>query len=154
MKAAAYWIANFFGAGLVPRAPGTAGSLASLIIWVPMLVTNTPWYFKLLALLLLYIVGVWASNLVCKKLKSKDPGIIVIDEVVGQGVALFFALPTFTNVVLGFLLFRLFDIAKPWPCKNAEEMNGGTGVMLDDVFAGFYTIISLAIINWIIAAAI
>lgn len=154
MKSAAYWIANFFGAGLVPRAPGTAGSLASLIIWVPMLMVATPWYFKLLAIVLLYMVGVWASNIVCRKLKSKDPSIVVIDEVVGQGIALFFALPTFTNVILGFFLFRLFDIAKPWPCRNAEEIEGGTGVMLDDVFAGVYTIFALGIINWIIAAAI
>ena len=134
----------------MPGAPGTAGSLASLFIWAPMVITSTPWYFWVLLIAVLYIIGVWASNSVQKHMHKKDPGLIVIDEVVGQGIALMFAMPNFVNIVLGFILFRLFDVLKPWPANVAEEINGGTGVMLDDVIAGIYAAIVLALFNGVI----
>jgi len=151
VKAAAYWIATFFGSGLAPVAPGTAGSLASLFIWAPVVMTSTPWYFRLILIVLLYIVGTAASSLTEKKLGKKDPGCIVIDEVVGQGVALFLAGPTLINIVLGFLLFRVFDILKPWPANIAEKnFDGGTGIMLDDVVAGIYAMLVLLVFNLVV----
>ena len=151
MKAAAYWIATFFGSGLSPIAPGTAGSVASLFIWAPVVMTNTPWYFRLLLILALYILGTAASNITERKLNKKDPGLIVIDEVVGQGVALFFAGPSILNIILGFLLFRIFDILKPWPVNLAEKnFTGGTGIMLDDVVAGIYAMMVLGVFNLLV----
>ena len=147
---------NLFGSGLSPIAPGTAGSLASLFIWAPVVMTNTPWYFRLLLILVLYILGTAASSITEKKLTAKnpdqkDPGFIVIDEVVGQGVALFLAGPSVLNIILGFLLFRIFDILKPWPVNLAEKnFASGTGIMLDDVVAGIYAMIVLGVFNLLI----
>ena len=131
-------LATWFGAGLSPIAPGTAGSLAALpfavgFAWIGG--TALLAFCTVLALL----AGIWASNAVVRTSGSRDPGEIVIDEVAGQWLALTFLPLDLLAYVLGFALFRAFDIVKPWPASWIDrEMHGGLGIMLDDIIAGGY----------------
>jgi phosphatidylglycerophosphatase A len=130
----AYVLATWFGCGRVPVAPGTAGTLGAIPLYLlirplgPMVVLGTA--------LLLAAVGVWASGHVIAKTGEKDPQVIVIDEVVGVLVTLSASSPTWTSVVVGFILFRIFDQWKPWPARSLEGLQGGWGVVMDDVAAG------------------
>lgn len=139
------WIASGFGSGLSPIAPGTAGSLAALVPWFALRELPLPWYALVIAFA--FALGVWASNIVIAKLRVQDPGVIVWDEFVGQWIALapLLALPRgWPWILAGFALFRLFDIWKPWPVSWADRrVQGGLGVMLDDVLAGVYAAILL-----------
>ncbi|WP_347261864.1 phosphatidylglycerophosphatase A [Rudaea sp.] len=143
------WIACGFGSGLSPVAPGTAGSLAALLPWFALRESPWPWY--LAAVAFAFALGVWACARVVAKLRIDDPGFVVWDEFVGQWIAL---LPlawlpfAWWQPVLGFALFRLFDIAKPWPVSWADRnIEGGLGVMLDDVLAGIYAALALAMLS-------
>lgn len=141
------WIASGFGSGLSPVAPGTAGSLAALLPWFALRELPLPWYALVLALA--FALGVWASNIVVAKLRVQDPGVIVWDEFVGQWIALapLLVWPRgWPWIAAGFVLFRLFDIRKPWPVSWADRrVKGGLGVMLDDVLAGAYAAIVLGL---------
>lgn len=142
------WIACGFGSGLSPVAPGTVGSAVALLPWLALRELPWPWYFVTLALA--FVVGVWAANVMVARLRLADPGAIVWDEFVGQWIALapllWFA-HDWRWVVAGFVLFRLFDVWKPWPVSWADRaVKGGLGVMLDDVLAGAYAAIALAIL--------
>lgn len=141
----AYWIANGAGAGLSPIAPGTVGAAEGVGIF---LITNAALGHKpvahlvaLIALnILVFVLGVWAANRTCEMCGLKDPGVIVIDEVSGQLIAitpLAFA-PSVAGIIAAFLLFRLFDIFKPYPIRRLEHLRGGLGVMADDALAGLY----------------
>lgn len=141
------WIASGFGSGLSPFAPGTAGSAAALVPWYFLREMPMPWL--LLTIAIAFLVGVWASNVVIERLKISDPGVIVWDEFVGQWISL---LPLIVMsrhmlwIVVGFFLFRIFDIWKPWPCSWADRVvKGGFGVMLDDALAGVYAAAVLAL---------
>ena len=141
------WIACGLGSGLSPNAPGTAGSAAALIPWFAL--RELPWPLFALVVGLAFVLGVWASNIVIAKLRIEDPGVIVWDEFVGQWIALA-PLPWFTRdarwIIAAFLLFRVFDIWKPWPVSLADrQVKGGFGVMLDDVVAGVYAAIGIMI---------
>jgi phosphatidylglycerophosphatase A len=143
------WIATGFGSGLSPFAPGTVGSAVALIPWFAL--RELPLPFVLLLIAAAFALGVWASNGVIAKLSIDDPGLIVWDEFVGQWIALL-PLLWFTRndawILAAFVLFRLFDIAKPWPVSWADRaIKGGFGVMLDDVLAGLYAALVLAIIR-------
>lgn len=140
-------IASWFGAGLSPKAPGTVGSLFSLVLWAPLVMLEAPWWARLLAALVVFGVGVAVSNVVVKD-RGEDPQVIVIDEVAGMGVTLLLAAPSITVLVLGFLCFRVFDIAKPWPVSWADQkIGGGLGVMADDMLAGVYAFAVLSLIE-------
>ena len=91
--------------------------------------------------LLLFAIGVWASSRACKKIGLEDPGEVVIDEVSGQliGIAPLALAPSLTGAAVAFLLFRLFDIFKPYPIRKLESLPSGLGVMSDDALAGIYT---------------
>jgi phosphatidylglycerophosphatase A len=136
-------IATWFGAGLLPFMPGTWGSLAALpFAWI------IAWLFGARALLLaaavLFVIGWWAAAQVTRASGVEDAGSIVVDEVAGQWLALVVTPPDLIAYALGFVLFRLFDIAKPWPARWADEtLGGGFGVMADDVVAGFYAATAL-----------
>lgn len=141
------WIASGFGSGLSPVAPGTAGSAAALLPWLALRELPLPMFAAVLVLA--FVLGVWASNIVIAKLHIEDPGVIVWDEFVGQWIALapllWFA-RTWPWIIAGFVLFRLFDIWKPWPVSWADrKVKGGLGVMLDDVIAGVYAAIVLLV---------
>ncbi|MBV8577402.1 MAG: phosphatidylglycerophosphatase A [Acetobacteraceae bacterium] len=125
-------IAGFFGCGRVPITPGTAGSLAALLIGWPLLLL--PGWVLSCAALLATLAGLWAIK-VCGA--EDDPGWIVIDEVAGQWIALLgLAAPTSLGLLAAFLLFRLLDIVKPGPVGWADRQPGAAGVMADDVIAG------------------
>ena len=94
-----------------------------------------------------FVLGVWVSDRVAKHMEVKDPGGIVWDEFVGMWITLLW-LPSEIWLLPAFLLFRLFDIWKPWPVRVADEkLAGGLGIMLDDVFAGFYALVAVQILN-------
>lgn len=144
------WIASGCGSGLSPFAPGTAGSLAALIPWFAL--RELPASAYVLVVVAAFALGVWASNIVVADLRVADPGAIVWDEFVGQWIALapLVVWPRgWPWIAAGFVLFRLFDISKPWPVSWADRrIKGGLGVMLDDVLAGVYAAIVLAVAAW------
>lgn len=142
-------IATWFGSGLLPRMPGTWGSLAALpFAWVILVQLGPLWL--LAASLVLFFAGCWASAAILGEDRARDPGYIVVDEVAGQFLALAPAAPDPTLFAIGFVLFRLADIVKPWPASWADrEVKGGLGVMLDDMVAGGYVaVIMLALGLW------
>ena len=134
----AFLIATWFGAGKSPKAPGTCGSLAALpFAWVITAYGNP--YVLLFAAFVLYFIGVRAADEVMAEMKVHDPGMIVVDEVVGQWISVCAAPLSLPAYAAGFALFRLFDITKPLLVGWADKkVKGGTGVMLDDVFAGVF----------------
>jgi phosphatidylglycerophosphatase A len=133
-----YFLATGFFSGYSPIAPGTVGSLLVLILFF--LFPSFPIISHFLLILLLIIVGVWSSSKVASD-KGKDPSIVVIDEMAGMLIALFVLPKTFFIFFLAFILFRFFDITKPFPIKAVEKLPGGWGIMMDDVVAGLYSLL-------------
>ncbi len=138
-------VSTWFGSGLIPGPSGTWGSLAALPFAWLILLWAGPWGLVLGAALA-FAVGVWASDRYAAAIGKKDPGAVVIDEVAGQWLALA-PLPLDPLAFLGsFFLFRFFDIVKPWPAGWCDRnLDGGWGIMVDDIFAGLYA----AIAGWI-----
>ena len=141
------WIASGFGSGFSPVASGTVGSAVALIPWFALRELNLASY--LLALAAAFALGVWASGIVIRRLGVEDPGVVVWDEFVGQWIAL---LPLVVAprgwpwIGAAFVLFRVFDVWKPWPASWADRhVKGGFGAMLDDAFAGAYAALVLAV---------
>ncbi len=140
---------SVFGIGFIPFASGTFGSLAGLIIGYVLNLINYNLLFIIIPML--FILGVIASNTYQKQTGEKDSSVIVIDEVVGQLIAMMFVMDDYVLVFISFIIFRLFDIYKPWPASYADKkMTGGFGVMLDDVFAGIYTAIFIFLISYLL----
>jgi phosphatidylglycerophosphatase A len=142
------WIATGLGSGLSPLAPGTAGSLAAVLPWLA-LRELAPAYYAL-AIVLALALGVWACAWAVRTSGIADPSFAVWDEFVGLWIAL---APIAGRAVAwewvfaGFILFRIFDIWKPWPVSWADRhVSGALGVMLDDVIAGLYAAIALALL--------
>ncbi len=141
-----YFLAFGLGSGLAPRAPGTAGSALGLLLFIPALYAPLP--VQLGIIFLGFILGVWISDRVAVHMEVKDPGGIVWDEFVGMWITLLW-LPSLIWLIPAFLLFRLFDIWKPWPVRVADEkLAGGFGIMLDDVIAGLYALAAVQILNY------
>ncbi len=133
-------IITFFGVGLLPIAPGTFGSLAGLLLGIIAFSINNIAIFILIPIL--FVTCIICSNIHQNKTGKKDDSIIVIDEVVGQLIAMIYAKDNIELIIISFIIFRIFDIIKPWPASYADKkIDGGLGVMLDDVFAGLYTAI-------------
>ena len=131
-------LASVFGAGYAPVASGTVGSFVTVVaIW---LLPLTPLRIAV-ALVVVILVGIWAGSRVERVLGKKDPGVIVIDEVAGMLLSVILLPRTIPVLVTAFLLFRLFDIWKPFPARESQALTGGVGVMVDDLIAGFYTLI-------------
>lgn len=130
-----HWIAFGLGSGLIPWAPGTFGTLAAIpLYW---LLSPLPLAAYLAALAGFFGLGVWACGRTARDLGGEDPGSIVWDEVVGYLVAMTAAPGGWPWLLAGFLLFRLFDIWKPWPIRWLDRhIRGGLGIMLDDLAAG------------------
>jgi phosphatidylglycerophosphatase A len=141
-----YILATGFGTGYAPYASGTVGSFAALLLYILIPLNSYLW---LLISIILFFVGIWVSGMV-ERDKGKDPGIVVIDEFVGQWIALIFLPRMLWIFIAGFLIFRILDIIKPFPAANFEKIKGGTGIMLDDVIAGIYTNIILHLILYFI----
>jgi phosphatidylglycerophosphatase A len=137
----AWTLATFFGAGRMKPGPGTYGSLAALLLWFGAAHLFHPGRLALalataLAALLITLIGIRASTIVERESGREDPGFVVIDEVAGQWIALIAVRPDWQHAALALVLFRLFDIWKPWPIRRLEALPAGTGIMLDDVAAG------------------
>ena len=124
-----------FGAGLSPKAPGTMGTVVAVLIYL--VLPNMPPIIYAGLILLSFVFGIWICGKTAEDLGVHDHGGIVWDEFVGYWVTMFMAPSGLFWVLLGFVLFRLLDIFKPWPIKWADkELAGGLGIMLDDVLAG------------------
>ena len=131
-------LATWFGSGLVRKAPGTFGSLAALPFAAVILWAAGNWAL-FAAALAAYAVGVVVSGIYARAGGDHDPGAVVIDEVAGQWLALAPLCLSLESFLLGFVLFRFFDIAKVWPASLAERrLSGGLGIMTDDMVAGTY----------------
>ncbi len=143
-------ITTFFGLGLLPIAPGTWGSLGVLpVLW--WMKNLSPVYF-LLVTCIIFLLGTWASHTQEKFTHAHDDGSIVIDEVVGMLLTFFLISISWKTLVVGFFIFRLFDIWKPFPIRNIDQkIPGGLGVMLDDVLAGVYANVVMHLGIYIIA---
>src|SRR5437899_8495290 len=133
-------IATWFVCGYFPLAPGTVGSLAAIGIAYALVELGhwLPWHFAVLALAALPL-GIWAAGATAREIQSKDPQIVVIDEVLGQWITLAgAAVLNWKSWLAAFLLFRLFDIWKPPPVRRLEALAGGIGIVADDMMAGLY----------------
>jgi phosphatidylglycerophosphatase A len=137
MNAAARLIATVLEIGRFPFAPGTVASAVALpFAWLILRAAGP--YALCGAALLAAAIGVWASDMYVRDTGKSDPSECVIDEVAGQWFACAFAPLSLPGFVLAFVLFRLFDITKPWPASAAERLNGGLGVVADDMVAGLF----------------
>jgi phosphatidylglycerophosphatase A len=135
-----------FGSGLAPKAPGTFGTLAAVpIVWGMQSLSLTNY---LLVTLIAFIVGIWICQQSAQWLQMEDPSAVVWDEIVGYMVTMIAAPQGWEWLVLGFILFRIFDIWKPWPIKWADQkLHGGFGIMVDDVIAGVFALILIQCIS-------
>ena len=145
------FVATLGGTGLLPRAPGTWGSLAALPVAWFVLEGLGPLALGIVAALTFFL-GWWVSADVIRRTGDDDPGSIVIDEFAGQLTALISASTELWQFALAFVLFRLADIAKPWPVSWADrEIKGGLGVMTDDILAGLYALAGLWVAREVLA---
>lgn len=133
--------------GFLPVAPGTWGSAVGLLILLPL-----RWHGSEMAeavtMLALLAVGIWSAGVTGREMGDEDPGPVVIDEVLGMLMTLALLPVSLTGVLVGFLLFRLFDVVKPYPAGRLEHLPGGYGIMLDDAMAGVYAYLVLRFCMW------
>jgi len=137
----AWLIATFFGVGFTPKAPGTAASAVTVILWGLAAYYLSPaaqFPVALGAACLAIIAGIPCASIVCRETGRDDPGIVVIDEVAGQMITLLLAPAGWKALLAGFILFRAFDMWKPFPLRRLEKLPEGSGVVMDDVGAGIY----------------
>ena len=132
-------IATALGSGYAPLAPGTAGSLLAVFL---IYYIFPPSWILLISILLLFFLGVYTSGKL-EKIHGEDPSLVVVDEVVGMAISLLFLPRNWQLFLLAFLLFRLFDIVKPAPINSSQKLRAGWGIMIDDVLAGIYALISV-----------
>lgn len=140
-KTVILFIAEGAYAGRSPFAPGTAGTIVGVLLYFLIRNCSPVWY--LAVCLGTIVIGTWAAGRAEEILGKKDASPIVIDEIAGFFVSMFMVPAGWGYVVAGFFLFRLFDIWKPWPLQQVQDLHGGPGIMLDDVGAGIYTNIVL-----------
>jgi len=146
LKSPIYCLALGFGAGLLPRAPGTAGTAIALLPAWWLLGYSVP--IRLALVSVLFVLGIWICEKTALQLGHHDHPAIVFDEIVGY-LASCLILPAGTSwLILSFILFRFFDIVKPWPVRYLDQkVQGGFGIMLDDLMAALYTTICILIIQ-------
>jgi phosphatidylglycerophosphatase A len=139
MNRLALLLSSFFGCGYFPKAPGTIGSLGGIVVAGLLAYFGLGRGALLILLLVLLLPSIWSATVTARVLNRKDPGQVVIDEVLGQWVALLGAAAwTWKSFLAAFILFRLFDIWKPQPVRAAESLPEGTGIVMDDLIAGVY----------------
>jgi len=145
-------LATGFHLGRVPYAPGTVGSLAALLLYLPF--RRLSWMLFLPIVAMLFAVGTFAADRAEAVLGAKDPPAVIIDEIVGCWVALLAVPPHLVPLLCGFALFRLFDIWKPFPADRVGRLRGGWGIMLDDLVAGTYANLSVRLLSWVLPGVI
>ncbi len=136
-RALILFIAEGAYSGRSPVAPGTAGTVVGVLIYLG--IKNEGLYLYSMSVLLVCIAGIWAAGRAEKILGCKDCSSIVIDEIAGYLITMFLVPGGWGFIIAGFILFRLFDIIKPWPLHGLQNADGGLGVMLDDIGAGVYS---------------
>ena len=141
----AWTVATFFGAGLGKPGPGTWGSVAAVLLWAAYAGFLHPTPRNLLTALLIgialtLILGIPAATIAAREAGREDPGFVVIDEVSGQWIALLFSPFDLRHALIALVLFRLFDITKPFPARQLENLPEGWGIVFDDVAAGLYAL--------------
>jgi len=144
MSGLAVFIATFGYVGYFPIAPGTAGSLAALALYALVRWAGTP-AVELVTIIAVLAIGIWAATGTERALARKDPGPVVIDEVLGMLITLAFLPLSLWGIAAGFLIFRLFDVIKPFPAGRLEHLPAGLGIMADDAMAGVYAHLVLRI---------
>lgn len=138
-------IATGFYSGYLPKAPGTWGSLVGLLLFFLLHTLSLPLYLAVTAGL--FVVGSFVAGEAEKILDNRDPGVVVVDEIVGILITMIAVPVTPLTMALGFILFRIFDILKPFPVNFFDQkFHGGLGIMLDDVMAGIYSLIILQLL--------
>ncbi len=140
------WIATCFKVGYLPLAPGTWGSVFAILLWWVLLKDLNTYIFGVVIIIFL-LIGIVVSNIIIDQSGDHDPSHIIIDELVGQWLALFLLPEGFFNIAISFILFRFFDIIKPWPIRLIEKLPKGLGVMSDDFTAGLITLVLIQVIN-------
>ncbi len=142
------WLATWFGLGFIPKAPGTWGSLGAIPVGLALYLYTDIWIF-LAGIVVITLIGFWATGCFEKHMGTHDSKMVVIDEVAGQWLALtpvFYLLgANLLFTILAFIMFRIFDIFKPWPASYFDKkVKGAWGVMGDDIIAGLYAAIIVA----------
>ena len=134
-----------FGSGLLPKMPGTWGTIVAFIFFTPMMKLSSTSYLLLLVILTMF--SIFAADYTSKELGVHDHSAIVCDEIVGYLLVLFFVPHTFIYILLSFVSFRFFDIVKPWPINFLDKnIPGGAGIVLDDIVAAVYAILALLLL--------
>ena len=151
MTRLAVFVATVGYCGYFPIAPGTVGSAAGLVFYLIVWWTQSP-AVELGLIVGLFAAGVWAGTITERYFGGIDPGPIVMDEVVGMLITLAFIPVGWSAALAGFVLFRLFDVFKPYPAGRFEELHGGLGVMADDAMAAVYANITLRLVMWLLPA--
>jgi phosphatidylglycerophosphatase A len=154
MTRLAILLATFGYVGHCPIAPGTAGSAAALVLYAALRGAGSPPAADLGVIALLFVVGCWAGSVAERHYGRTDPGAVVLDEVIGMLLTLWLVPVTWVGALVGFLLFRLFDIVKPFPARQCERLHGGLGIMADDAVAGIYGNLALRLIVWVVPALV
>lgn len=145
-----HWLAYGFGSGLSPWAPGTLGTIAAIPLYLLLRPLPLAWYIAVLSLL--FFIGIWACGRTALELGEHDPSAIVWDEVLGYLVTMIAAPRGWGWVLLGFVLFRFFDILKPWPIHVLDrKVKGGLGIVIDDILAGSMALALMQTSVWICA---
>jgi len=132
--------------GYSPLISGTVGSLGGLFLYIAWILCGLNWFFYCLFVLILLVLGTWVSTRFESISGKKDPGIVVIDEIVGMMITYFLVPFQWKWLLIGFVLFRILDIFKPFPARQCENLKGGVGIMMDDVVSGLYACLLLHLI--------
>ncbi len=139
------FLALGFGSGLAPKAPGTFGTLAALPIFALLTLVSSSWYLAIV--IVMAIVGIYICGYCAKAVNVHDHPAIVWDEIVGYLITMFMVPVSVQSLVVGFLLFRFFDIIKPWPISWLDKhCHGGFGIMIDDIVAGLAALACIQLI--------
>jgi phosphatidylglycerophosphatase A len=148
MTSVALALATCAGIGYVPWAPGTFGSLAGLLLWFLIPQSPAP---QIGAIVLVFLIGAWSGGVAEHFFNSTDPSRVVVDEVVGMWITLLFNPVGWQGAVIAFVMFRAFDVVKPYPADRLEALHGGFGVMADDAMAAIYANMSLRLTIYVTA---
>jgi phosphatidylglycerophosphatase A len=155
MRRLALLIATCGSIGFVPVAPGTAGSAAGVALFYLVSAFDVAWA-EPVVIVALFAAGVWAASSAEQQLGGTDPGPVVIDEVVGMLITLAWIPVTPLGALVGFLIFRVLDVVKPWPSRQFESLHGGLGIMADDAMAAVYGhllmrgLVFVAPVGWVV----
>lgn len=147
---AAVFLATVAYLGYFPVAPGTVGSAAGLLVYAAIRWTSYSPLVEAGVVAVVFLVGIWAGTTTERYFGGIDPGPVVIDEVLGMLVTLALIPVGVSGAIAGFVLFRVFDVIKPFPAARLERLPGGLGVMADDAMAAIYANVSLRLVIWLL----